>query len=73
MNLTRVFQPADATELAFVRTLLDGAGIPFSVENENYFVAGGGYLSHGDTEVWIQVAESDVERARAVLKERFES
>ena len=42
-GMVRVFEPADATELAVVRSALEAAGIRFFVENENYFsVAGGG-------------------------------
>jgi hypothetical protein len=67
MALVRVFEPANQTELLKVRLALESARIRYFVEGENYMVAGGGLISHGDTRVWIQVDEDDVEQAREVL------
>ncbi len=70
MALMRVFEPANAVELAEARMLLEASGIHYFVEGENYFAAGGGFISHGDTPVWIQVDESDVESARELLRKK---
>lgn len=69
-GMVRVFEPADATELAVVRSALEAAGIRFFVENENYFfVAGGGFGSRGDTQVWVQVSEAQADLARATIRD----
>ncbi len=73
MALMRVFEPANAVELAKARLLLDAAGIDYFVEGEHYFAAGGGFISHGDTRVWIQVDASDVQQARTLLSEELGS
>jgi len=69
MALVRVFEIANAVELAKARLLLEASGIDYFVEGEHYFAAGGGFISHGDTRVWIQVDKSDVHTARALLSE----
>ncbi len=64
----RVFEPANATELALARAALTAADINFFVENENYFfVGGGGFWSRGDTPIWIQVAAADAEEASVTI------
>ncbi len=68
MALIRVFEPANAVELATARLALDAAGIPFFVEGEEYFAASGGFISHGDRRVWIQVEVADAAEARQVLE-----
>lgn len=71
MRFVRVFKRASATDLALARTALEASEIPYSVEGENYFRAGGGLLSHGDTVVWIQVPQDQAEEARRLLAEHF--
>lgn len=67
----RVFEPADAVELAQVEMALEGSDIPYRIENEHYFQTGGGIYSLGDTRVGVVVPEDRAREAKALLKEWF--
>ncbi|MGH7483130.1 MAG: hypothetical protein ACRELV_13320 [Longimicrobiales bacterium] len=66
----RVFQPANAVELALARAVLHEMRVPVFIENEHHFTTGGGFLSHGDTEVWVRAPRSHASAVRDVLEER---
>ncbi len=42
MALVRVFEPANAVELAKARLILEASGVNYFVDGEHYFAAGGG-------------------------------
>ena len=67
-DVTRIFGPTHAMDLAQAKLALEGAGISYIVENEYYAMAG---PFVADTEIWITVASSDAMRARSALEEWF--
>jgi len=66
MSLVRLIEPQDEGELALIKSLLDGNGIPYFVHNEHF---GGLYpgLSLPFNARVIMVEESDFWRAGTLL------
>lgn len=70
--MSRIYSPRNETDLAFLRALLDGEGIPYFVQN-NYF----GSLYVGPrvplfNVKTIVVADQDVEHAERLVQEFVE-
>lgn len=68
----RVFRPVTHTEVAQVRAAMAGLGIPFFIENENFFSTGGGMLAAGDSHVWVVVPAEHAELATDALRSWFD-
>lgn len=73
-SFVRAFQPLNTVELALTKAALEDMGAErWVIENEHYFTTGGGFLSHGDVELWVRVPAEDVEWVRKELTDRLRS
>ena len=63
-----VAAPVTWAELLVDKAVLDGAGIPYVVENEFYAQAGGVAAWAADVQLRIRVAKKNVERSIALLQ-----
>ncbi|MER3423172.1 MAG: hypothetical protein C4293_08030 [Nitrospiraceae bacterium] len=61
MEMVKLIEPKDLGELAVMKSLLEGSGIPYFVQNEHF-----GSLYGGATCV-VMVPESDLERAEILM------
>lgn len=71
-RFVRVYQPADQLEVAQVRMALEGARIPFFVQNEHFTAAYGLPYSMGAIQVFVMVPEDRADEAREALRDWFE-
>ncbi|HEY3353831.1 MAG TPA: DUF2007 domain-containing protein [Polyangia bacterium] len=62
--------PANMVELAFVRSLLEAAGIRHSVPNEHFAAVSSPGAFTGDAAVEILVERDRAEQARMLLRDR---
>ena len=72
MGFVPVYQPAGPVEIAQTRLALEGAGIPYYLNNENYMSATGLPFALGAIEVLVFVPEDRAEEAAELLKDWFE-
>lgn len=70
-RFVRVFQPAGPVEIAQARLALEGSGIPFYLDNENYMAATGVPFSIGVMQVFVMVPEDRAAEAAELLRDWF--
>jgi len=70
-RFVRVYQPAGPVEIAQVRMALEGAEIPYYINNENYMSATGVPFALGAMEVAVLVPEDRAAEATELLREWF--
>lgn len=66
MGLVKLVEPYDEGQLALIKSLLDGNGIVYFVQNEHFGSLYPGVALPFNTRV-VMVDESDVERAETLL------
>lgn len=65
--MIELMKPKDEIELAMVKGILDGEGIPYVVMNDHFGSLLGGPLRYNYNEKAVMVDEGDLERASEVL------
>jgi hypothetical protein len=70
-TFVRVWQPADVTQAAEARIALEGTGIPFFIQNEQYMHATGLPFSLGVAQIWVLVPEEHAGEASEILDDWF--
>lgn len=70
-TFVRVFRPSGAQQVTEARIALEGSGIPFFIENEQFLGMTGLPFALGHAETWVSVAEEDAEEAIALLEDWF--
>ena len=60
-TFVRVFRPADAQQVTEARIALEGSGIPFFIQGEQFLGMTGLPFSFGRAETWVAVAEEDAD------------
>ena len=70
-RFVRVFQPAGPVEVAQARLALEGSGIPFYINNENYMTVTGVPFALGVMQVFVLVPEDRAEEAAELLRDWF--
>ncbi len=69
-ELVPVVRTSDLTELVVLKSLLEAAGIPFSVQGEEglrLFPAGGGFFAANAHAAVVRVRSEDLEAVRKLL------
>lgn len=70
-RFVQVYRPAGPVEIAQVKVALDGAEIPYYINNENYMSATGVPFALGAMEVYVLVPEDRAAEATELLREWF--
>lgn len=66
--MKKVYEPANATELALVSAALEAAEIPFVIENEERFLGGSRDSSPNEIPVGVVVPETAQAAARKTIR-----